>query len=206
MANPEDPRFDDQQHEDELDLFDLGLSDSEVEPGFELDSLTDLGTSEAEELIVSETEPVAEEIAPEPVVVADKKSKKEKKTKKEKPPKVKKEKVIKEKIPKPKREKKIKEPREKQPWDVSTIAFFAGILLMALTFVGVNIYVIIKFGLSGTPVFLAIFDLFAVFALAIPFLLRQARSKVTDADVVLGMAAIFLIVGCMFLLCNIAIN
>lgn len=292
MSNPEDSNFDDQQNRPEEEQSDLDFFNSETESisgqesqsdqlaeffDFaddstsgsepELDAFLDLGSSEAEELIVADSEvespefPLTEdmpfedaqlfaetaevidlpevadfaeaeelfeaelvdadtveavemiedepfaEVAPfeEATAITDKKSKRQKK---EKAPKVKKEKpakVKKEKAPKPKREKKPKEPGEKKPQNVSALAFMVGIVLMLLFFGGVNLYAVIKYGIGSAMIFLAIFDLMALAALAIPFLLRRTQNK-TECDVALGMATISLIIGCMALLCNIAIN
>ncbi len=125
---------------------------------------------------------------------------KSKKAKKEKPPKVKKEKA-----PKVKKEKKRKEPGEKQPLNVSALSFIVCLGLMIAVFAGVNLYAVMKYGI-GAMIFLAIFDLLALGALAIPFLLRRSKNSVTSADVTLGIAAVSLIFGCMFLLANLAFN
>jgi Periplasmic protein TonB, links inner and outer membranes len=195
VSNPEDSNFD--------------FSESETEPdfGFEFDSLADSGTSEAEELFVSEiaAEDVEETVPVEPAAT-DKKSKK---GKKEKAPKVKKEKAPKEKkekAPKVKKEKTPKPPREKMPWDASAAISLGGIILMALIFAAVNAHVIMKYGVSSAILFLAIFDSLALVALAISFFLRSARNKSTESDFALGLGAISLVFACMFLLCNIAIN
>ena len=126
------------------------------------------------------------------------KAPKEKPAKAEKP-------STKEKPPKAKKEKKPKEPGDKQPQNVGTLAFMAGLVLMLLAFGGVNAYAFMKHG-TGAMVFLAIFDALAAGALVIPVLLRRSKSTITASDVGMGIAAISLIVGCMFVLANLAYN
>ena len=205
MSNPENPNFDDQQNLENPQDSDLDFSSflgNDDEP-VDLDSFADLGTSEAEELAVpgvgqddvmtgfSESAG-SETVAP---VVEDKKSKK---GKKEKPPK-------KEKAPKVKKEKEPKTPGEKQPWDAAALCFVACLLLMLAVFGGVNAYVFMKHGM-GALTFLAIFDVLALGALVIPILLRRDKENVTAVDVSAGMSVISLIIGCMFLLANLAYN
>jgi len=110
-----------------------------------------------------------------------------------------------EKPPKAKKEKKPKEPGDKQPKNVSALAFMTGLVLMLLAFGGVNAYVVMKHGIGGAMYFLAIFDVLAFIAIVIPIVLRRSKDTVTTSDVGLGIAAISLIVGCMFVLANVAL-
>ena len=111
-----------------------------------------------------------------------------------------------EKPPKAKREKKPKEPGDKQPKNTAALAFMAGLMLMLLAFGGVNAYAVMKHGIGGAKVFLAIFDGLAVVATGIAIGLRRSKDTVTASEVSLGIAAISLIVGCMFVLANLAYN
>ena len=126
------------------------------------------------------------------------KAPKEKSVKAEKPPKT-------EKPPKAKKVKKPKEPGDKQPLNTATLAFMAGLVLMLLVFGGVNAYTVLKHGVGGAMFFLAIFDLLAFIAIVISIFLRRSKDTVTASDVGLGIAAISLIVGCMFVLANVAL-
>ena len=249
MSNPENPNFDDQQNPEGSNPQDSDIDFSAFFGGddesVDLDAFADLGTSEVEELAISnvgqedaatnfseltesaesdifaseveavdesgmlETEetPLIENSVTEVPVVEDKKSKtakKEKPPKKEKAPKVKKEKPPKkEKAPKVKKEKKPRTPGEKQPWDVAALCFATCLVWMIVMFGGVNAYAFMKHGM-GALTFLAIFDMLALGALAIPFLLRRAKDNITAADVSAGMSVVSLIFGCMFLLANLA--
>ena len=160
----------------------------------ELDDLFAESVDQMDEVMMVEEVPV----------IGDKKTKK---GKKEKPPKSEKApKVKKEKPPKVKKEKKPKEPGEKQPWNLAALCFMAGFVVMFLAFGGVNIYAVMKHGISGAMVFLAIFDLMAAGALVISLLLRRSKNTATESDVSLGIATIAVIIGCMFLLANLAYN
>ena len=110
--------------------------------------------------------------------------------------------------------KKAKPPKEtnrnatsnNQAIDVVDLYFMAWITLMALAFGAVNVYATMQYGVSNALVFLAIFDLFAAGALAIPVLLWRSKCTVAPCDVGLGVGAIALIIGCMLLLGNLALN
>jgi len=112
----------------------------------------------------------------------------------------------KEKPPKAKREKKPKEPGDKQPQNTAALAFMAGLVLMLLAFGGVNVYAVVKHGIGGAMIFLIIFDVLAAIATGIALVLRRSKDAVNATDVSMGIAAISLIVGCMFILANLAYN
>jgi len=130
---------------------------------------------------------------------------KSEKVKKEKAPQAEKPQKV-EKPPKAKKEKKPKEPGEKQPQNVAALAFMGSLVLMLLAFGGVNAYALMKHGIGGALVFLLFFDVLAAGALVIPILLRRSKNTVTASEVSLGIAAMSLIVGCMFVLANLAYN
>ena len=113
----------------------------------------------------------------------------------------------KEKPPKGKKEKKPRVPGEKEPLDVSALCFMGSLLLLLLAFGGVNVYAVMNYGIGAmVMVFLAFFDILATIALVIPLVLRRSKVTVTASDVSLGIAAISLVIGCMFVLVNIAYN
>ena len=107
---------------------------------------------------------------------------------------------------KAKKEKKQKEPGDEHPHNTAALAFVGTLVLMLLVFGGVNAYAVMKHGIGGAMVFLAIFDLLAAGALVIPILLRRSKSTITASDISMGIAAISLILGCMFVLANLAYN
>ena len=219
-----------EDHEDSFDdILDSAETDMESEDneGFFDDLLI---SAEADEEPVEQQLPdaplddeslaVAEEIVP---VVEDKKAKKArekaeqaataakakadkaaaKAAKSGKPPKAVKEKPVKtEKPPKAKKEKKPKEPRDKEPQSVAALSFMGSLVLMLLVFGGVNAYAVMKLGIGGAMFFLAFFDIMAAIALAIPIMLRRSKDSVTASEVSLGIAAISLVFGCMFVLVN----
>ena len=192
---------------DELDMFgdmesqvvssegtEIPMGDMDLDLDLDMESTASQDQPDFDAAVVEEVPIVEDKKA--------KKGKKEKPPKKEKVPKVKKEKP-----PKVKKEKKLKEPREKQPWDIAALCFMAGLAVMILAFAGVNAYAVMKYGIGmGAMAFLAIFDLLAFGALVIPILLRRSRNTASESDVSLGMAAISIIIGCMLLLANIAVN
>jgi len=136
---------------------------------------------------------------------AEKGQTKPEKAKIEKPPTVEKPQKA-DKPPKAKKEKKPKEPGEKQPQNMAVLAFMGCLLLMLLAFGGVNAYAVMKYGIGGAMFFLVFFDLLAAGALVIPIMLRRSKNTITVSDVGMGIAAISLIVGCMFVLVNLAYN